>query len=137
MAIDPSSLDVKGSLDQTIASAVQAKVQAMVLEAMAGDETMKAFVVSALSQPVQLDRYDRSKAQPFLHHTLAEAIKQITQATVRELLQERKDQIRAMVETQLVDRLPALAERLAESTIGDRAQYVSVNLDFSVTRRGY
>lgn len=73
-------------INQIIESAVNARVEAAVLEAMSSSEVMGRFVTAALSKPVSTGAYSEKK--PLLTHLLHNAIEEQTKAVVSEQIAE-------------------------------------------------
>lgn len=102
-------------LNTQIIAAVNTKIQASILEAMAGDEFLGQFVIAALNERVEVDRYDRKKDSTFLHQTLKNSIQEATKAAVQELVDLEREQISQMVQEAIVKQLPSLADQLVNS----------------------
>jgi hypothetical protein len=105
-----STLDV--DLNATIGAAVNAKIEAAVMQALAGDEVMGAFVAAALNQKVETDRYDRKKDSTFLAHVVKEAIQKATKAAVESFVAAEREAIELEVRKALRSSLPKIASDL-------------------------
>lgn len=101
-------------LNDTIAAAVNAKVEAAVMVALAGDEVLGRFVSAALTQPVATDRYSREKAPTFLAHTVQKAVQEATRVAIERLVEEAKPEIEQHVRKALRAKLPEVAATLVD-----------------------
>jgi len=81
---DPTALD----LNATIAAAVNARIEASVAAALAGDEMIGALVAAALNQEIEVGRDYKKSKTTWLKHTVAEAIRAATKAAVERLVIE-------------------------------------------------
>lgn len=103
-------------LNQTIVNAINARVEAEVLEAMSGDETIGKMVVAALQQPVVVpsskDSYRKVKV-PFLHSLIRQAIQNAAKRAVERLLVEQEAEIERELRAHLHTIVPQLAQALA------------------------
>lgn len=99
-------------LNATIAAAVNARIEAAVMEALSGDEVMGRFITAALTEKVETDRYSRAPAKTFLVHTVHQAIQAATRQAVERLMEEEHDRIETEIKKAIRRNLPALADRL-------------------------
>lgn len=109
MAADP----LTGDLNATITAAVNARVEAAVLSALAGDEVIGRYVAAALNEPISQGSFAR-KATPFLTSVVKEAIQGATRSAVQELVDEERPKIVDEVKKALRRNLPEVAERLVD-----------------------
>lgn len=118
---------LEGDLNSTIAAAVNARIEAAVMEALSGDEVMGRYIASALSQKVEVDRYDRKKDRTFLSHVVEQAIQEATRAAVLRFVADERDLIETEVRKGLRKQIPAVAEQLVNGLRGS-AYAVSVHV---------
>lgn len=125
--------DIEQDLNATIAAAVKAKVEASVMEALAGGELMREYVAAALSQQVDLnpnDRYNNKKVS-FLERTLRTAIQKATEDAVRAAILEDmpvlQDEVRRAIKRNSSTMADALCTSLTEAA--ERAYGVKVELN--------
>ncbi len=123
--------DLDGHIDTVISEAVQAKIDAAVMQSLSGDEVFGAYVTAALSQKVEgRDNYGRTKRdKTFLQATVATAIQAATKKAVEEWLAEEHeflvDEVRKALKrdsqaiaTKLVDSLADAAEKTRGVRVG-------------------
>jgi hypothetical protein len=112
--------DLLGSdVAQTIAHAMNARVEAEVMKALAGDEMIGRLVTAALMEPVQTDRYDRRAKTPYLHVKLNEAIKGATKIALQKVVEEETPLIEEEIRKALRRNIKTMAEQLTER-LGDQ-----------------
>lgn len=106
-----SELEV--DLNATIASAINAKVEAGVLAALSGDEVLGRYVTAALNQEVQVgtSSYDR-KRTTFIHKVILDVVKAAVERAARNLLAE--DEVRKALRRQAPEIANQLVGNLAE-----------------------
>ncbi len=123
----------EGDINQIIASAVNARVEAQVLAALSGDEVIGRLVTAALSEPVSAtgDRYDHRKV-PYITKVLRDAIKQAAADAVKRLIAEEmpsiEDEIRKALRRDIKQIAGRLANQLSETAA--KSHGVSVELKF-------
>lgn len=123
----PTTTNLNDDINATIATAVNARIEAAVMESLSGDDVLARFVTAALTQPVKQDTYDRSPRKTFLAHTVQKAIQDATRAAIEALVEEEKPRIEDECRKALRRNLPAVAERLVDGL--RMARYsVSVNV---------
>jgi hypothetical protein len=107
------------SLDETIAHAVQAKINATVFEALAGDATLSAYVNAAMQQPVEVKSgyYDRRRTT-FLTEALNVAIQEATKDAVADAVKAEAEMIRKHV----ADAIKAQASEIAGVLVNSLAE---------------
>lgn len=123
-------------LNQAIVSAINAKVEAGVLAALAGDEVLGKYVAAALNEPIEIPKngssYDRIKTT-YLRHTINLALCDAVKVAVGKFIEGEQALIEAEVAKALRKQASAIgakfAEHLAQVTIG-RSYGVEVNLRF-------
>lgn len=131
--------DMALDLNQTITSAVNARIEAALASALAGDEVMGSFVTAALQQTVEIstsDPYRKAKV-PFLTSVLHKAIQDATKAAVTKMIAEEIDSIEAEVRKALRRDLGRIAGTLSKSLVdaADKTYGVSVALDLKMPSR--
>ena len=123
--------DLEINLNETIAAAVKAKIDASVMEALAGDAVIAGFVTAALTEPVQVDRFDRGKRPTYLEHVLKKAIQEATKEVVGKVIDQEKPKILAEVEKAIGRKTKAIAKATVDQ-MTERAQW-RYGLDVDVT----
>jgi len=118
---------LEGDLNTTITAAVNARIEAAVMEALSGDEVMGRFITAALTQKVEVDRYDRKKDRTFLSHVVQQTIQDATKAAVMRFVDDERDLIETEVRKALRKQVPAVAEQLVNGLRGS-AYAVSVHV---------
>lgn len=107
------------NLDDTIIAAVNARVEAAVMAALAGDETIGQFVAAALAQEVGETGYGRDRRKiTFLHQTVSKAIQEMTVTVLAEVLENERDLVETEIRKALRRYIPNIAEGLAENLVG-------------------
>lgn len=127
-------------IDKTIVHAVNARIEAEVFAALAGDEAIGAYVAAALAQTVEVpSRRGYGKEQvPFMHTVLTSAIQTATAEAVRRVINDELPTIEAEVSKALRRNVRGIAEGLAVTLkdAADKAYGVTVNLDLKMPNRG-
>lgn len=130
----PEQKSATSDLDQVIASAVNARIEAEVTRALSGDEVIGKMVTAALTQPIEVkdhNGYGR-RTTTYLRETLNNAMREATKAAVRKVMTEEHDAIEAAVRRELRDRIDALAVQLVDSAVKsvEKPYGVTVNLEY-------
>lgn len=131
-----STTNIETDLNATIAAAINAKVEAGVFAALAGDEVLGKYVAAALNEPIEIPRngssYDKIKTT-YLRHTINQALKKAVHDAVAKFIEGEQAVIEAEVAKALRKQASEIgrqfAEHLASQTIG-RAYGVNVELRF-------
>lgn len=112
---------IEGDINQIIASAVNARVEAQVLAALSGDEVIGRLVTAALTEQVDAtnDRYDHKKV-PYLTKVLRDAIKAATAEAVQRLIAEELPAIEEEIRKALRRDVKKIAGQLANQ-LGEKA----------------
>lgn len=107
------------NLDATITSAVLAQVDAKVLEAFSGDETLGRMVTAALTKPVKIkDRNNYREVEvPWIEHAVADVIRGATMKAMRVALEEEQANIQDMVRKAVKRRSGEIAEQLTDAVL--------------------
>lgn len=131
MAGDPT-LD----LNQTIVSAVNARIEAEVAKALAGDEMIGRLVTAALMQPVEVGRSFDHKKVPFLTSVLQKAIQTATETAIKKMIEQHIDDIEYAVRGALLRDLDRIAGVLTESltTAAGKTYGFDVKIDLKMPR---
>lgn len=118
-------------LNATIASAVQARVEAQVAEAMLRDDTFTTFVSAALQQPITVKDGYKDRKTTFLRHTLEGAIESRTKALVSEVIAEQDEQIKNEVRKALRKSIGVISDSLVDGFVANAAsRYPSIKVEF-------
>lgn len=116
-------------INQIIANAVNARVEAAVVEAMASDGAIRAYVTAALNQPAG-DRYE-DRGKTFLQKLLERTIEQQTQAVVGEELKIAEDAIRKEVRAALKKSIGVITDSLVDGFVASTSgRYPSIKVVF-------
>ena len=127
---DPVMLD----LNQTITSAVQARIEAEVMKALSGDEAIGAFVAAALNQNVEFkdSRSYNTVREPFLRNVLRKAIQAATVEATQRLIAEELPTIEDDIREALRRDVKRIAETLTNSLAEAAAKTYGVKVDLSL-----
>lgn len=110
--------DVSPDLNQVIVSAVQARVEAEVTKALAGDEVLGRMVTAAMNQQVEVPSGGyRSEKKPFLKAVLDRTIQEATKTAVQEAVAGEADAIRAAVAAEVRKRSKEIAASFTDELI--------------------
>ena len=112
--------NIETDLNATIASAVNARIEAEVMAALSGDEIIGRFVTAALQQKVGEERYGR-KQRTFLAAAHHNAIQAATKAAVARLVEEE----RPLIEDEIRKALRRNVKTMADSIVGNLAAQAS------------
>lgn len=116
-------------INQIIASAVNARVEAAVLEAMTNDNTMRTFVQAALNQKSR-EGYGREE-KTLLNRLLENAIQEQTKAVVAEEVRKSADAIRAEVRAALEQSIGVISDSLVDGFVASaESRYPSIEVNF-------
>ena len=122
-------------LNATIASAVNARIEAQVAEAMSGDAVLGRYIQSALRQTVEVNKRDGSYGKErvtFLSATLGDAIRDATKAAVAAYFAQHADDLEAEVAKALRRNSKDIAVTLIESLTAAAAKPYGVNVAMSL-----
>jgi hypothetical protein len=119
-------------LNQVIANAVNARIEATVAAALSGDELIGQYVAAALNQEIRLERNYRTTTTTYLKHTIDEAMREATKAAVQKLIAEEREAIEEAVRKELRRGIKAVAEKLVGSVVeaASSSYRLSVNLEY-------
>ncbi len=128
----------EGDINKIIAAAVNARVEAHVFAALAGDEVIGRLVAAALTEPVPAtnDRYS-NKTLPYLTKIVREAIKQATADALRRLIAEELPVIEEEIRKALRRDIKKIAEQLANQLGETAAKSYGVTVELKFPDRGY
>ena len=129
---------IEGDINQIIASAVNARVEAQVLAALSGDEVIGKLVTAALTEQVSAtnDRYD-SKKVPYLTKIVRDAIKEATAAALRRLIEEEMPVIEEEIRKALRRDIKGIAGQLAGQLTKEATRAYGVTVELKFPERGY
>lgn len=125
--------EVEGDLNAVIASAVNARIEAAVAQALSGDEVMGRYVTAALQRQVEVpsrNGYGKDRV-PFLSHVIEQAVRDATKRAVEKYLVEEHDALEAEVRKALRRSAPAIAEKM----VGQVAEVASRGYGIQVSLR--
>lgn len=111
------SAPIENDLNQVIASAVTARIEAQVAAALSGDEVIGKYVAAALNQ--QIDVRDNGsyhdRRTTYLREAIDTAMRAATKAAVERVIGEHHDQIEIAVREALTNSLDAMVAQLVKS----------------------
>jgi len=116
-------------LNATIASAVNARIEAEVFAALAGDDVIKQYVAAALNAPVKVERNYRTEEVKWLPHTIRTVMQDATRDAVKRVIAEEapliEDEVRRAIKRQ--------ASGLAEAFTGALVKQASKSYGLTVS----
>lgn len=125
-------------LNDVITSAVKARVEASVLEALSGDEYFGQMIATSLSRPVEVPSqkgYGKDTI-PFMSHVLESTIRQAVQDAVRRLVIEQASDIEDAVRKELKRSVSDLAKQLVGSVSSAAESAYGINVELKYRGRG-
>lgn len=122
-------------LNDVITSAVKARVEASVLEALSGDEFFGKFITNALAAPVEIPDPDRGYGKirvPYVTYVLEETVRSAVMSATKRLVAEQAELIEEAVRKELRRSASDLAKQLvgSMSDAADRAYGIKVELQY-------
>lgn len=109
--------DVSSDLNQVIVSAVQARVEAEVAKALAGDEVVGRMVAAAMNQQVEVPGGRYGEKRTFLKAVLDKTVQEATKAAVQEAIAGEADAIRAAVAAEVRKRSKEIAASFTDELV--------------------
>ena len=103
-------------LDETITAAVQARVEAAVLQAMSGDEVVGQMVAAAMNEEVEGNNYGREK-KTFLQHTIKTAFQKMANNAVTLAVEEEREAVELAVRKEIRKNINALASAQVDELV--------------------
>lgn len=119
-------------LNETIAAAVKARVEAEMMKALSGDETIASFVTAALQQNVQYELNYRKVTEPYLTHVLRKTIQDATKAAVVALIAEEAPAIEAEIRKALKRETSSIAQALTRSLVDTAGKGYGFNVNLEL-----
>lgn len=113
----------EGDLNQIIVSAVNARVEAAVVQALAGDEVMGRYVTMALTRQVEVPSRTGSYGKdrvPWLSHIIEQAVRDAAKRAVERYLVDEHEALEDEVRKALRRTAPVIAEKMV-GQISERA----------------
>lgn len=123
--------DQSQDLNDIITSAVQARVEAQIVAAFAGDQTFEKFVIAALQQTVEVpgnDRYNKAKV-PFMMHLLQEAVRASAKQAVQKYMTEHTDELAIAVERELSSKTAGIARQMVDQVSKKASENYGVTVE--------
>jgi hypothetical protein len=124
----------EGDINAVIVAAVNARIEAAVAGALAGDEGIRPLVTAALMQEIEVkDGHSyRSKRVPFLSEVLRKTIQEATRAAVKRIVEEHAQDIEDRVRECMAGAVDEFAKGITESFVKQSTQGygVSVNIRY-------
>lgn len=126
------AIELGGDLDATIASAVNARVEASVAAALSGDDFMGKYVTAALRQTVEVQAangYSKDKVS-LLHKVVSDSVRAAVVEAIRKHIKEDNDALERIVVDELRRQRSLIAKQLVASltNAADKAYGIEVNL---------
>lgn len=116
-------------LDDTITSAVNARVEASVIEALASNDVIATYVSAALNRETS-DRFGGEK-KTFLTKLLGNTVEEMTKKVVAEEIQKQEDTIREEVAKALKKSIGVVADSLVSGFVENtKGSYPSIEVKF-------
>jgi hypothetical protein len=107
--------NLESDLNNTIMTAVTARVEAEVVKALSGHELIGRYVAAALNQQVEVGgSFSRTKTT-FLHQALRTAFQEMTKKVINELLVDE----RPLIEDEIRKAIRRNATKFAEAITGN------------------
>ena len=120
------------NLSAIISEAVQAKVDAAVMEALSGDDVMGRYITAALQEEVK-GGYSRDK-QTFLQKAIKDALQKATEVAVNNFIEGETKALESLVEKELKKQSKSIAAGMVDSLAEQaKSQY---RMNVSVTFPG-
>jgi hypothetical protein len=121
-------------LNNTIANAVTARIEAEVTAALAGSEVMNHYVAAALSQPIEVKdpRTYRTRTTTYLKETIDAAIKEATKVAIAKVIAAEQKRIERTVRDAIRDQVDFIGRQLVASLVekADSAYGIQVTLRY-------
>lgn len=133
--------DIEADLNQTITAAVNARVEAEMMRALSGDETIGKFVLAALRQPVKKNpnaQYgnESRETETYLTQVLRKAIQASAKSAVEKFVNDEIGTIEDEVRKALRRDVRSIAETLTKSLVDSAATSYGVNVKVDLKTRG-
>ena len=106
-------------LNETIAHAVQARVEAAVAAELSSSDLFAQFVQAALLQPIEVrdpGTY-RDRKTTFLRETIAKAVQEATKVAVVKHVESEQETLEKLIATELRKHTKTIAKNLAEDAV--------------------
>lgn len=131
------SAPIENDLNQVIANAVTARIEAQVAAALSGDEVIGKYVAAALNQPMEVNDPGtyRTRKTTFLRETIDTALRDAAKNAVRQAIAEEREAIERAVRTELRDRVDALAVQLVGSAVAAVENPYGVRVELTYPRK--
>ena len=121
----------ENDINQIISAAVNARVEAAVLEAMTSNNTMATFVQAALSRKVTTPGGYSRDEKPLLTHLLHTTIEEQTKVVVAEEIKKSQEVIRAEVRKALNKSIGVITDSLVDGFVANaEGRYPSIKVQF-------
>lgn len=109
---------VETGLDSIIAKAVETKIEAALISALAGDEILGKYVTAALQQPIEVGgNYNKTKTT-FLKNLIDETLRAAVKVACQKYIAEQS----AVLEAAVAKELRAQSGRIAGQLVGGLAE---------------
>ena len=119
-------------LNETIAAAVKARVEASVLEAFSTDGVLQQYVAAALMQKIERKKDFRTEHVPYMQDVLEKAIQQASRAAVQDLIAEQQETITEEVRKALRRDAPVIAAALVDGFVESSKSEYRTTVDVTI-----
>lgn len=118
-------------LNNTIATAVTARIEAEVTAALAGSDLMTSYVAAALSQPLEVkDPHTyRTRQTTFLKETIDKSIQAATKAAVAKVVASEQKRIEKVVRDALKEQVDIIGSRLVGQLVEKAESPYGINVE--------
>lgn len=122
--------EVGTDLNEVIATAVQAKISASVLEALSGDEVYGRLVSAALNERIEVKKDYNTIKIPYISHVIRQAIQAAVKVAVAEFIQADQEKLKAAVVKALREKRDEFAGALVDNLVSgaDKVYGIKVEL---------
>lgn len=128
------SSDINQDLNTVIASAVNARIEAQVVEALAGDAMIGRMVTAALQQPITVrdSATYRDRKTTFLAHTIEQTLQEATKAAVQRVIKDEAPTLEMAVRGELRRNINTVAKQLVGSVLNatEKGYGITVEMKF-------
>lgn len=112
--------DITDNLNDTIASAVKAQIEAKVLEALSGGEFFEKYVHTVLYRKIEIsdpkDRYKKLQVN-FIDNAISRVIESAVNGAVQVAVEEEREKIQDAVRRAVKRRADQFAEQVTENLV--------------------
>jgi hypothetical protein len=125
---------VEEDLNEIVARAVTARVDAAVAQALSSDDVLGRYVTAALNQPVNVKVGYQDKKTTFLHHTITKALQGAVTDAVKRLIVTEAENLERLVGAELRKQREGIAKQLVGSLLNAADQAYGIKVDLVYPR---